>query len=371
MRKDLKILISGGGTGGHIFPAIAIANGLKDRLKNVDILFVGALGKMEMEKVPQAGYPIKGLWISGIQRDLSIKNLTFPFKMVSSLWGASKIINHFKPDAVIGTGGFASGPLLYVASKKKIPTLILEQNSYPGITNKWLGKTVDVVCAAYQGMDKYFPASKITVTGSPVRKNIMELKASRAEGLKFFGLKNDLPTVLVIGGSQGALRVNEVIAKNLESILNNKVNVIWQTGKPSFQFATAAAAKSQFTEQLKVAEFIYQMDMAYTAADLIVSRAGAIAIAEIITVKKPAIFVPFPSAAEDHQTKNAETLQQAEAAILIRESEAEAKLAPEIIRLVKELPARKKMIENLEKFEHIDATGKIVDEIIKMTEIKK
>ena len=212
MHKKYKILVSGGGTGGHIFPAIAIANGLKDTLKDVDIQFVGAKGKMEMEKVPQAGYPIQGLWISGLQRSLSVKNLMFPFKMISSLYGASKIISSFKPDAVIGTGGYASGPLLKMAAGKKIPTFILEQNSFPGITNKWLGRSVDVIFTAYPGMEKYFPSEKIIVSGSPIRKNILELKASKAEGLKFFGLKHDLPTLLIIGGSQGARRINEVIA---------------------------------------------------------------------------------------------------------------------------------------------------------------
>jgi UDP-N-acetylglucosamine--N-acetylmuramyl-(pentapeptide) pyrophosphoryl-undecaprenol N-acetylglucosamine transferase len=371
MHKKYKILVSGGGTGGHIFPAIAIANGLKDTLKDVDIQFVGAKGKMEMEKVPQAGYPIQGLWISGLQRSLSLKNLMFPFKMISSLFEASKIISSFKPDAVIGTGGYASGPLLKMAARKNVPTFILEQNSFPGITNKWLGSSVGVIFTAYPGMEQYFPSEKIIISGSPVRKNILELKASKAEGLHFFGLKNDLPTLLIIGGSQGARRINEVIGANLETILSEKINVIWQTGKTSFAMAEELASKSQFKGQLKVSEFIYEMDMAYAASDLLVSRAGAIAIAEIIAVRKPAIFVPLPSAAEDHQTKNALSLSEANAGILITETEAEETLTKTILDLIKKESVRTAIAKNMKQFEHKNATQKIVDEVIKVIEKKK
>ena len=366
MPEKIKILLSGGGTGGHIFPAVAIANALKVRLKNVDILFVGAKGRMEMEKVPQAGYPIKGLWISGLQRRLDLSNLTFPFKLVSSLMGASKIIKQFKPDVAIGTGGYASGPLLYMAAKKKIPTLILEQNSYPGITNKLLGKTVTKICVAYKELEKYFPKEKIVVTGTPIRKEILDLKVSREDGLAFFKLQSGKPVLLIIGGSQGAQKINEAIAKNLEELLALNISIIWQTGKASFEMAKATAAKSVNSDGVNVVDFITSMDMAYAASDLIISRAGAIAIAEIIAVNKAAIFIPLPSAAEDHQTKNAETLVKGHAAVLVKESETDEKLLTTVTDLIKAKSTRLILSQNLKRFERPDATEKIVDEVIEL-----
>jgi len=371
MPEKTKILLSGGGTGGHIFPAVAIANALKKRLKDVDILFVGAKGRMEMEKVPQAGFPIKGLWISGLQRRLDLSNLAFPFKLISSLWGASKIIRQFKPDIAIGTGGYASGPLLYMASRKNIPTLILEQNSYPGITNKLLGKTVSKVCVAYPELEKYFPREKITVTGTPIRKEILDLKVERNEGLRFFELPAEKPVLLIIGGSQGAQKINEAIAKNLGQILDESVCVIWQTRKHSFEMAKEVAAQCTHKDSVRVVDFISRMDMAYAAADLIISSAGAIAIAEIIAVNKPAIFIPLPSAAEDHQTKNAETLVKGHAAILVKENEADEKLLKTITDLLEMKSSRLILAQNLKRFEKPDATERIVDEAIILINNKK
>lgn len=366
MPDKINILVSGGGTGGHIFPAVAIANCLKERLDNSNILFVGAKGKMEMEKVPKAGFPIEGLWISGLQRKLDIKNLLFPFKVACSLQKASKIIRKFKPDVAIGTGGYASGPLLYRASKKNIPTLILEQNSYPGITNKLLGKSVKKICVSYDGMEKYFPKEKLSITGSPIRKEILELKPSKEEGLNFFGLNPKKPTLLIIGGSQGAHRVNTAIAKYLNKIMSKDLQLIWQTGKYSFEMAQHAAQDSTFKNQIKVVDFITQMDMAYVSADLVISRAGAIAIAEIIAVKKPSIIIPLPTAAEDHQTKNALTLVKGHAALMIKESDLENKLATTITDMMQSEQERLIMVQNLKRFEYPDATNAIADEVMKL-----
>jgi len=361
--EKYKILISGGGTGGHIFPAIAIANGLKEKLKEVDILFVGAKGRMEMEKVPMAGYPIEGLWISGIQRRLTLKNLLFPVKLLSSLWKAARIVKAFQPNVAIGTGGYASGPLLKMAASKGVPTLILEQNSYPGIANKWLGRSVDKICTAYTGMEKYFPADKIILTGSPVRKNILQLQTGTAEGRQFFGLERDRKTLLIVGGSQGAKRINEAMAHIVEKVLATGIQLIWQTGKPSLDMAEKAVLNSTYRKRVKIVAFIHQMEQAYAAADLVVSRAGAIAIAEIVQVKKPAIFIPLPSAAEDHQTHNAKALVVKGAALMVKEKEAAEKLFGLISNLMKDNEARDKMISELKQFEHGNATEKIVNEV--------
>ena len=361
--------MSGGGTGGHIFPAVAIANKLKDNFPNADILFVGAKGRMEMEKVPAAGFPIEGLWISGIQRKLTLENLSFPFKLMNSLCKAKKIVKSFKPDIAIGTGGYASGPLLFVASRRQIPTLILEQNSFPGITNKILGNRVNTICVAYDGMEKFFQTEKLVVTGAPIRKEILNLKVTHEEGLEFFDLKRTLPVLLVIGGSQGARGVNNAIADNLDRILEAGVQLVWQTGKSSFDLAKQVAAKSKYGDRVKVTEFISEMDKAYAAADILVSRAGAIAIAEIIAVGKPAIFIPLPSAAEDHQTKNALSLTEKGAGILLKESEAKERVADEIDSLLKSETKRKSIIENLKAFKTDDATENITNQVMKLLNI--
>ncbi len=364
--KKYKLLISGGGTGGHIFPAIAIANGIKARLKDVDILFVGAKGRMEMEKVPQAGFSIEGLWISGIQRSLTLKNLIFPFKLLDSLIKARRIVKLFQPDAVVGTGGYASGPLLKAAANAGYPTLILEQNSYPGITNRWLGKVVDVVCTAYEGMEKYFPAEKMVVTGSPIRKNIREMNASSAEARKLFGLEENRKTLLIIGGSQGARRINEAVAQHVEQLLATGMQIIWQTGKLSLEMAGRSLLNSKFRNRVVVKDFIYEMDKAYAAADVVVSRAGAIAIAEIIQVNKPAVFIPLPSAAEDHQTRNARALVAKEAALLLEEKNASRDFFEVVNGLMKDEEKKEIIKKNLRQFEHGDATEKIVEQVLKL-----
>ncbi len=364
-KNNIHIIISGGGTGGHIFPAIAIANGLKNRLgEKVKILFVGAKGHMEMEKVPKAGYKIKGLWISGFQRNLTLTNLLFPLKLIISLCKSKKIIKNFIPDVAIGTGGYASGPILYIATKKRIPTLILEQNSYPGITNKILAKSVNRICTAYKDMGKYFPENKIKVTGSPIRQEIFNMKPTQKEALDFFNLKTGKKTILIIGGSQGAQKINKTIAVNIDKIVSQKTQLIWQTGKTSLDFARNSILQLKYKDNIKIYDFIYEMDKAYAAADLIVSRAGAIAIAEIIAVNKPAIFIPLPTAAEDHQTHNAQTLIRKNAAIMIKENQADEKLANVITTLINDNNKLDELKKNLNKFERKNATNLIVDEII-------
>jgi len=354
-----KIIISGGGTGGHIFPAIAIANALKAKLGEVDILFIGAQDKMEMEKVPKAGYPIEGLWISGLQRSLSPKNLSFPFKLISSLRKAGKIIKEFKPDLVIGVGGFASGPTLYKAAKMGIPTMIQEQNSYPGITNIILSKRVDKICVAYDNMEKHFPKEKIFLTGNPVRKQVVEIEGKRPRALEFFGLKDDKPVVLVVGGSLGARTINEAIEANLKTFAAKGIQLIWQTGKGYFPQAKAALLDLN-NDGIKAYDFITEMDMAYAAADVVVSRAGAIAISELCVVKKPIILVPSPFVAEDHQTKNALALVTYNAATLVKDAEQKEKLMPEILRLVENEEERAKLIKNITSLSISDAADAIV-----------
>jgi UDP-N-acetylglucosamine--N-acetylmuramyl-(pentapeptide) pyrophosphoryl-undecaprenol N-acetylglucosamine transferase len=354
-----KIIISGGGTGGHIFPAIAIANALKAKLGEVDILFIGAQDKMEMEKVPKAGYPIEGLWISGLQRKLSAKNLSFPFKLISSLRKAGQIIKKFKPDLVIGVGGFASGPTLYKAAKMGIPTMIQEQNSYPGITNIILSKRVDKICVAYDNMEKHFPKEKIFLTGNPVRKNVVDIEGKRPRALEFFGLKEDKPIVLVVGGSLGARTINEAIQENLKTFADKGIQLIWQTGKGYYPKAQEAL-KELNNEGIKAYDFITEMDMAYAAADVVVSRAGAIAISELCVVRKPLILVPSPFVAEDHQTKNALALVNYNAAVLVKDLEQKEKLLPEILRLVEEEDERIKLIKNINSLAINDATDAIV-----------
>jgi UDP-N-acetylglucosamine--N-acetylmuramyl-(pentapeptide) pyrophosphoryl-undecaprenol N-acetylglucosamine transferase len=365
-----KIIISGGGTGGHIFPAVAIADALKRRLDDADILFIGAKGRMEMEKVPAAGYPIKGLWISGIQRRLTLKNLSFPFKLISSMLKARKIMKSFKPDVAIGTGGYASGPMLRVASRRGIPSLIQEQNSFPGITNRLLSKTVDRICVAFDGMDKYFPASKITITGNPVRKDIIEKEGKLSEAMKFFGLKEGIKTILIIGGSQGARSVNQAMGSQLQEIIKDDVQLIWQCGQAFLPTATDIVNQldPSLKAKVKVFDFIYRMDLAYAAADVVISRAGAIAISELCIVGHPLILVPLPSAAEDHQTKNALALSEKEAAILLPDGELDKKLASTLNALIADEGKQAAMKINILRFARPDATEKIADEVIKLLE---
>jgi UDP-N-acetylglucosamine--N-acetylmuramyl-(pentapeptide) pyrophosphoryl-undecaprenol N-acetylglucosamine transferase len=364
-QQKYKIIISAGGTGGHIFPAVAVANTLKERLAEVDILFIGAKDKMEMKKVPAAGYPIEGLWISGLQRSLSLKNLSFPFKVISSLYNAGKIIRSFKPDAVAGFGGFASGPTLQVASKKGIPTLIQEQNSYPGITNKILAKKVDKICVAYEGMDRFFLKEKIIMTGNPVRKEVIQIEGKREDAAKYFGLDTDKKTLFIVGGSLGALAVNKGIAKSLYKLIDEGFQVLWQTGE--YYYKDAVKAAKVYTDKgVKVTTFIEKMDYAYALADLIISRAGAIAISEIANVAKPTIFVPLPTAAEDHQSKNAMALVEKDAALMVDNKDVMEELAPTVIKLFNDKKKQEELKTNLKKLAISDAAEKITDEIIKL-----
>jgi UDP-N-acetylglucosamine--N-acetylmuramyl-(pentapeptide) pyrophosphoryl-undecaprenol N-acetylglucosamine transferase len=368
--QQLKVVISGGGTGGHIFPAIAIANALKQKLgENVEILFVGAKGKMEMEKVPAAGYKIEGLWISGIQRSLSLKNLSFPFKVVSSLLKARSIIKKFRPDIVIGVGGYASGPTLAMAGLAGVPVLIQEQNSYAGITNKLLGRIAKKICVAYDGMDKFFPKEKIVLTGNPVRQDILQLEGKKDRGIEYFKLNPKKKTILVIGGSQGARTINKSIIKDLEIIKDNNIQLVWQTGIAFLPLAKEAVEKVD-GESLKAFDFVTKMDLAYAVADLVISRAGASSVSELCLVKKPAILVPLPTAAEDHQRKNAQALVTHNAAVMIMDSEAPEKLVKTAVELMNSEKNRERLSENISKLAFRDAAGLIASEIINLVNKK-
>jgi len=364
------VIISGGGTGGHIFPAIAIANALKKKVPDVNILFIGAKGKMEMEKVPAAGYPIEGLWISGLQRKLTMKNLAFPLKVISSMMKAGRIMKKFKPDVVIGVGGFASGPTLRVASNKGIPTLIQEQNSFPGITNKLLAKKVNKICVAYDGMEKFFPKEKIILTGNPIRREMIEIEGKQDEAFSFFKLTPDKPVVLVVGGSQGALSINKSIHNHLTQFSEQGVQLIWQTGK--YYFHTAKEVAGAFQDNgVRIVEFIDRMDYAYAIANVIISRAGAIAISEICAVGKPTVFVPLPSAAEDHQTKNAQALVEKKAALLVKDQEANETLVDSVIQLIRNKEKQIELNHNLLKLARKDSDEKIANEILALINQKR
>ncbi|MDN5211565.1 undecaprenyldiphospho-muramoylpentapeptide beta-N-acetylglucosaminyltransferase [Fulvivirgaceae bacterium BMA12] len=363
--RPYRIIISGGGTGGHIYPAIAIANTLKAMNPETEMLFVGAKGRMEMQKVPEAGYNIIGLWISGIQRKLTVNNLSFPFKLISSLLRSGKIIRKFKPDVVIGVGGFASGPLLYRATRKGIPSLIQEQNSFPGITNKLLAKKVDKICVADDRMERFFPKEKIVITGNPVRKDIINAENKREEAQGFFNLKPGKKTVLVIGGSNGARTINHSILSGIETIIQAGVQVIWQTGKFYFEEVNESV-KNHDISNFRILEFLKEMDLAYAAADVVISRAGALSISELCLVGKPVIFVPSPNVAEDHQTKNARALVDKSAAMLIKDQEAKTKLVEATLALINDNDRQVSLKENISKLARPDAAEKIATEILKL-----
>jgi UDP-N-acetylglucosamine--N-acetylmuramyl-(pentapeptide) pyrophosphoryl-undecaprenol N-acetylglucosamine transferase len=367
--QPLRIIVSGGGTGGHIFPAIAIANAIKALRPDTEFLFVGAEGKMEMEKVPAAGYKIEGLWISGFQRKLTMTNLAFPFKVISSLMRAEKILKHFKPHAVIGTGGFASGPMLQAASRKGIVTLIQEQNSYPGITNKILSKNVARICVAYSGMEKYFPKEKILLTGNPIRQDILSLEGKRDRGLETFGLNGDKKIILVIGGSLGARTINESMLQCLEIFANNNIQLVWQTGKAFYETARQAVAPYD-GKGIKAYDFIQRMDYAYAVADLVVSRAGASSVSELCLVKKPCILIPSPNVAEDHQTKNAMALVTNKAAILIKDADAREKLCTQILGLISDDEQCHKLSENIARLAFQDSANVIANEVLSLINAK-
>ncbi|MEX1383932.1 undecaprenyldiphospho-muramoylpentapeptide beta-N-acetylglucosaminyltransferase [Lutibacter sp.] len=361
MKQSINIILSGGGTGGHIYPAVSIANQLKEKYPEANFLFVGAKDRMEMEKVPQAGYEIKGLWISGIQRSLSLKNLAFPFKLISSLWNAFKIIRKFKPTIVIGTGGFASGPTLYVASIRGIKTLIQEQNSYPGITNKLLSKKADTICVAYDGLERFFPSDKIVKTGNPVRQDLLAIESKREVAIKFFDLKSDKKTLLIIGGSLGARAINNLIEEHINWLVENKVQVIWQTGKLYYD----EFKKYDALEGVQTHAFLNRMDLTYVAADFIISRAGASSISELCIVGKPVIFIPSPNVAEDHQTKNALSVVTKNAALLLKESELNM-FQNMFLELKNDLELQQKLSKNIKGLALPNATKDIVLEIEKL-----
>ncbi len=358
MKQSVNILLSGGGTGGHIYPAIAIANELKERNPKAQFLFVGAEGRMEMEKVPQLGYDIQGLNITGIQRSLTLKNLSFPFKLISSLIKANRIIKKFKPNVVIGTGGFASGPTLYMANRKHIPSLIQEQNSYPGITNKMLAGKVKKICVAYDGLERFFPSEKLIKTGNPVRQDLLNIKEKREEAIRFFDLDKNKKTIIILGGSLGARAINHALEKHIQTILKNDIQVIWQSGKLYFE----EYKKYNELPGVQVKEFIHRMDLLYAAADMLISRAGAGSISELCIVGKPVIFIPSPNVAEDHQTKNARSITDKNAAILLREDDIDD--LPSIIsRLIMDEAAQLSLSNNIKKLALPNATKQIVDEV--------
>ena len=360
--KGNRLIIAGGGTGGHIFPAIAIANAIKELQPGAEMLFVGADGKMEMEKVPQAGYNIKGLTIAGFDRGSLIKNIGLPFKLIKSFFQVKKILEEFKPDAVIGVGGYSSFPVLKSAQGKGIPTFIHESNSFAGKSNIMLGKNATKIFVASEGMDKFFPAEKIVITGNPVRKSITESKVSKEEALQFFGLDKDRPVVLVFGGSLGAKSINEVITQHRLDFSPLDLQLIWQTGKTN---ATEYLERAKPLSNIWANDFINDMDKAYAAADIVVSRSGAMAVAELCVAKKPVIFVPFPFAAEDHQTMNAKYLVERDAAIMVKDDMVNARLFSEITNLAKNEEKQQQLSNNISAFAVKDADVKIAESILK------
>ena len=365
LQKHKKIIISGGGTGGHIFPAISVANALRRIDPEMEILFVGAEGRMEMEKVPAAGYKIKGLPIAGIQRKLTLKNFSVLLKLFKSLKMAKKIINDFKPDVVVGVGGYVSGPVLRQAGRMGIPTLIQEQNSYAGLTNKLLAKKASAICVAYDGMEKYFPEGKIIRTGNPVLQNFDNIKDLRNEALESFGLKRNKPVILVLGGSLGAGTFNKSLSRNIQKIIDSGHQWLWQTGKNYFENVSALVSLS-FCEDISVHGFINRMDYAYAAADIIVSRAGAGTISELCLVGKPVILIPSPNVADDHQTRNARALADRGAALLISDNQAITNLVDEAVKLVSDEERKAILSGNILKMADRDSDIRIAKEVLNL-----
>ncbi|MDG1791240.1 MAG: undecaprenyldiphospho-muramoylpentapeptide beta-N-acetylglucosaminyltransferase [Flavobacteriaceae bacterium] len=359
--RPYNFIISGGGTGGHIYPAVAIANELKLRYPDANFLFVGANDRMEMEKIPQSGYQIKGLWISGLQRSFSLDNLLFPFKLISSLWESKKIVKSFKPDLAIGTGGYASAPLLKIASSKGIPCVIQEQNSYAGLTNKWLSKNVKKICVAYEQMERYFPADKLCFTGNPVRQDLIDISDKKEQAISHFNLDNTKKTVLILGGSLGAQRINRLISNHLNYFSKLDVQILWQCG--SYYYEIYRGIKDDFVQ---VHSFLNRMDLAYAASDYIISRAGALSVSELCLVGKPVIFIPSPNVSEDHQTKNATSVSAKNAAILIKEEDLEKQFKKQFNQLVNSENLQSELSKNIKSLAKPNATKDIVEEIEKL-----
>jgi UDP-N-acetylglucosamine--N-acetylmuramyl-(pentapeptide) pyrophosphoryl-undecaprenol N-acetylglucosamine transferase len=366
--SGLRIIIAGGGTGGHIFPAVAVGHALQRLRPGTQLLFVGAKDRMEMEKVPQEGFEIIGLDIVGFNRNNLIKNISLPFKLLQTRIESRDIIRKFKPSAIIGVGGFASFPVLHAGQGMGIPTLIQEQNSYAGKSNKILGRRAKAICVAYEHMDRFFPKERIVVTGNPVRKSISEMNRTSAEGKAWFGVDGERKTVLVIGGSLGAKSINESIHAELDDILKEDVNVIWQTGKHYFEQVKSYAA--DYGNRVKVFDFIREMDYAYAAADVVVSRAGALAIAELCIAGKPVIFVPYPHAAEDHQTSNAKALVKHNAAMLVRDSEAKTELVKLLKTVLNDNALQEAMSANLKAMAIKDADERIANKVIEIAKMQ-
>ncbi|MBT1704141.1 undecaprenyldiphospho-muramoylpentapeptide beta-N-acetylglucosaminyltransferase [Chryseosolibacter indicus] len=363
--EPYRLIVSGGGTGGHIFPAVAIANAFRERHPDAQILFVGAKGRMEMTRVPEAGYKIIGLWISGLQRKLTLSNALFPVKLIVSYVRAISIVKKFKPHAVIGTGGYASGPIMIAATRSGIPTVIQEQNSFAGLANKQVAEKVTRICVAYDGMAKYFPKEKIVLTGNPVRKDILGVGEKRQKALTHFGFTANTKTLLIIGGSLGARTVNESILKGIEKLIDANVQVIWQTGKGYFDAYKNALAAYDL-KKIRVQDFLKEMDLAYAAADVVISRSGALSVSELCIAKKPCILVPSPNVAEDHQTKNAMALVEKDAALMIADKDAREVLIDEALRLLFDENRCNKLSQNIEKLARPNATADIVSEIEKI-----
>ena len=363
--KPLKVILSGGGTGGHIFPAVAIANEIKKMVPHADILFVGALGKMEMEKVPHAGYKIIGVPIAGLQRGKIFANLKLPFLLLQSWLKTKKIIDEFKPQVVIGTGGYASFPVLKTASDKGIPTLLQEQNSFAGKTNKILSKKASKICVAYEGMEQFFPKEKIILTGNPVRQDLKNVKQHKQEAQQFFKLDATKKTILVIGGSLGARTINEAIGQELKYIAEHNIQLIWQTGKGYFETAKQqCAAFSQ--QQIFAFDFITRMDLAYACADVVISRAGASSVSELCNIGMPCVLVPSPNVAEDHQTKNAMALVNKNAAILVKDNEAKTKLVKQAIDLINNNSLQETLTKNISQMAYYNSANVIATEVLKL-----
>jgi UDP-N-acetylglucosamine--N-acetylmuramyl-(pentapeptide) pyrophosphoryl-undecaprenol N-acetylglucosamine transferase len=368
--QPYRIIISGGGTGGHIFPAIAIANAFRERYQDAQILFVGAAGRMEMTRVPEAGYKIMGLWISGLQRKLTWSNLLFPVKLVVSYLKAAVIIKRYRPHVVIGTGGYASGPIMMAATRFRIPSVIQEQNSFAGLANKQVADRVSKVCVAYEGMEKYFPKDKIVITGNPVRKDIINVAGKAVKAKEHFGLEAGRKTLLVIGGSLGAKTINESMLGGIEKLIDAQVQVIWQTGKGYYDSYRAQLSGFDL-RRIRVHAFVKEMDLAYAAADVVISRSGALAVSELCIAGKATILVPSPNVAEDHQTKNAMALVEKDAAIMVADKDARQKLVDRALKLLFDEQLAAKLQQNILRLARPRATEDIVNEIEKLIKPSK